>query len=253
MTKAAAQKAQAHKHGYRTATEVALAALICAGLRGCCFVGWEYISIGRWWATLMRHDLFARPPLTLAPGMCMTAFAAVLVALASSTLGASSGLARTIGAAIALTPVAVAADGYSATAAGAQKEPGRRLSGWHGCTCPCVKPTLDSHPCFVKYYACNVALQWGLGARQCVYLQVTGTVAPASYTGKAICNAKSIAVPSPCADSLPPSQSKARSPRAQSVFHGLGPSFNSKEVQRSRRGQRVNPSGRLPTPGLNGY
>ncbi|MBP8286857.1 MAG: hypothetical protein KAX57_08450, partial [Rhodoferax sp.] len=39
---------------------------------------------------------------------------------------------------------------------------------------------LDSHPRFVKYYARNVALQWGLGARQCVYLQVTGTVAPAS-------------------------------------------------------------------------
>lgn len=62
---------------------------------------------------------------------------------------------------------------------------------------------LDSHARFVKYYARNVALQWGLGARQCVYLQVTGTVAPASYTGKAICNAKSIAVPRPCAGSLP--------------------------------------------------
>lgn len=49
---------------------------------------------------------------------------------------------------------------------------------------------LDSHARFVKYYARNVALQWGLGARRCVYLQVTGTVAPASYTGKAVCNAK---------------------------------------------------------------
>ena len=89
----------------------------------------------------MRHYSFARPPLTLAPGMRMTAFAAVLVALGSSTLGASSGLARTSGAAIALTPVAVAADGDSAAAAGAQKEPGRRLSGWHGRCGPCVKPS----------------------------------------------------------------------------------------------------------------
>ena len=149
MTKAAAQKPLAHKNGYRAATEVALAALICAGLRGCCFVWWEYISTGRWWATLMRHYLrhalahylFARPPLRLAPGMRMTAFAAVLVALGSSTLGATSGQARTIGAAIALTPVAVAADGDSAAAAGAQKEPGRRLSGWHGRCGPCVKPS----------------------------------------------------------------------------------------------------------------
>ena len=120
---------------------MALAALICAGLQGCCFVWWEYISTGWWWATLMRHDLLARPPLTLAPGMCMTAFAAVLVALSSSTLGTTSGQARTIGAAIALTPVAVTADGDSVAAAGAQKKPGRRLSGWHGRSCLCAKPT----------------------------------------------------------------------------------------------------------------
>jgi len=131
VTKAVAQKTQAHKHGYRTATEVALAALICAGLLGDGFVGWEYISTGRWWATLMRHYSFARPPLTLAPGVRMTAFTAVLVALGSSALGATSGLARTSRAAIALTPVAVAADGYSATAAGAQKGPGWRLISLH--------------------------------------------------------------------------------------------------------------------------
>lgn len=127
MTKAVTQKAQAHKHGYRTATEVALAALICTGLQGYCFVWWEYISTGQWWATLMRHHLLACPPLPLAPGMRMTAFAAVLVALGRIALGATSGLARTSGAAIALPPVAVAADGDSAVAAGAQKEPGRRL------------------------------------------------------------------------------------------------------------------------------
>ena len=99
MTKAVTQKAQAHKHGYRTATEVALAALICTGLQGYCFVWWEYISTGQWWATLMRHHLLACPPLPLAPGMRMTAFAAVLVALGRIALGATSGLARTSGAA----------------------------------------------------------------------------------------------------------------------------------------------------------
>jgi len=119
VTKAVAQKAKAHKNGYRTTTEVALAALICAGLRGCYFVGWEYISTGRWWATLMRHYLLARPPSALAPGMRMTALAAVLITLTRSALGAPSGLARTSGAAIALTPVAVAADEYRAATAGA--------------------------------------------------------------------------------------------------------------------------------------
>ena len=87
----------------------------------------------------MRHHLLARPPLPLAPGMGMTAFAAVLVAFASSALGASSGLARTRGTAIALTPVAVAADEYSAATAGAQKEPGWRLGSGHGQSSPCVK------------------------------------------------------------------------------------------------------------------
>jgi len=52
-----------------------------------------------------------------------------------------------------------------------------------------AKLLLDSHARFVKYYLRNVAPQWGLGARQCVYLQVTGTVAPASYTGLGVCNA----------------------------------------------------------------
>jgi hypothetical protein len=51
---------------------------------------------------------------------------------------------------------------------------------------------LDSHARFVKYYARNVALQWGLGARQCVDLQVIDTVAPASYTGSAIFTAKDL-------------------------------------------------------------
>ena len=136
-----AQKALAHKRGYRTATELAFAALTCVGLRGCCFVWREYTSTGRGWATLMRHYLLSPPQLTLAPGVGMTALAAVLVAFASSALGATSGLARTHGAAIALSTVAVGADDYSAAAAGAQKEPGWGLSGWHRRSCPCVKPT----------------------------------------------------------------------------------------------------------------
>lgn len=49
---------------------------------------------------------------------------------------------------------------------------------------------LDSHTRCVKYYVRNVALQQGLGARQWVYLQVTDTVAPASYTGLGVCSAK---------------------------------------------------------------
>ena len=157
---------------------MALAALICAGLRVSCFVWWEYISTGRWWATLMRHYLLhaalARPPLRLAPGMCMTAFAAVLVALGGSTLGASSGQARTIGAAIALPPVAVAADGDSAAAAGAQKEPGRRLSGLHGRSGPCVKPT-SGQPRSLReiLHAQRRPPEWGFrGATVCL---------PASY------------------------------------------------------------------------
>ena len=75
----------------------------------------------------MRHHLLARPPLPLAPGVGVTALAAILVAFASSALGVTSGLARTSGTAIALTAVAVAADDHGAAAAGAQKEPGRRL------------------------------------------------------------------------------------------------------------------------------
>ena len=70
---------------------------MCADLRGCCFVWWEYISTGRRWATLMRHyvchNLLAHPPLALAPGMRMATFAAILVALSSGPLGASSGQA----------------------------------------------------------------------------------------------------------------------------------------------------------------
>ena len=72
---------------------MAFAGLTCTGLQGCCFVGWEYISTVWWRATVMRHHLLARPPLPLATGMGMTAFAAVLVSLARSTLGTASGLA----------------------------------------------------------------------------------------------------------------------------------------------------------------
>ena len=162
MTKATTQKTLAHKNGYRTATEVALAAVICAGFRGCCFVGWEYISTGRWWAALMRHYLLARPPLPLAPGMCMTAFATVLVAPGGSALGASSGLARAIGTAIALTPVAVAADEDSTATTGAQKGPGWQLVSLHGRSGPCVKPT-SGQPRMLREILCvqRCSPEWG--------------------------------------------------------------------------------------------
>ena len=75
----------------------------------------------------------------LALGMGMAAFAAVLVAPGGIALGATSGLARTVAAAIALTAVAVTADGYSAAAAGAQKLPRWWLGGLHGHSCPCAK------------------------------------------------------------------------------------------------------------------
>jgi hypothetical protein len=91
-----------------------------------------------------------------------TALAAVLVALTSSALGTPSGLARTIGAAIALTTVAVAADDYRAATAGAQKGSGWWLVSLHGRSCPCVKTMLqllDSHTRSVKYSMRNVALQ----------------------------------------------------------------------------------------------
>jgi hypothetical protein len=139
VTKTTAQEVLAYKNRDRTATEVALAVLIYADLRGCCLVGWEYIKNGRWWATLMRHYLLTRAPLPLAPGVGVTALAAVLIALGGCALGASSGLVRTSGAAIALTTVAVAANDYGAAAAGAKKEPRRWLIGLHGQSCPCVK------------------------------------------------------------------------------------------------------------------
>jgi hypothetical protein len=57
----------------------------------------------------------------------------------------------------------------------------------------------------VKYYVRNVALQKGLGARQWVDRQVIATVALASHTGKAICNALSVKK----ADAPPPQAVKA--------------------------------------------
>lgn len=60
------------------------------------------------------------------------------------------------------------------------------------------------------------------------------------------------AVRRPCAGSLPPSQSKARSSRPHPCPTERAPQFDSKEVQRSWRAQQVNATGRLPTPDLNG-
>lgn len=113
------------------ATKVACAVQICAKVQGGCFAGWQYISTGLWWATLMRHSLLTRPPLPLALGVSVAAFAAVLVALGRSTLGTTSGLQGAGGAAVALAAVAVAADEHSAATAGAHKAPGqwRKRSG----------------------------------------------------------------------------------------------------------------------------
>ena len=114
MAKAASQKVLTHKSRDRTAAKLALAALACVWIQSGCVAGWEYISTGWWWATLMRHCLLARPPLPLAPGVGVTALAAVLVAFGSGALGATSGLVRAGRAAVALA--AVAAAGMSAAA-----------------------------------------------------------------------------------------------------------------------------------------
>ena len=71
---------------------MALAALICIRVHSGCVAGREYISAGRWWATLMRHYLLARAPLPLASGVGVTASATVLVAFGSRALGTTSGL-----------------------------------------------------------------------------------------------------------------------------------------------------------------
>ena len=92
MAKAAAHKVLTHKSRDRTAAKLALAALACVWIQSGCVAGWEYISAGRWWATLMRHYLLARAPLPLACGVSVAALAAVLVAFGSGALGATSGL-----------------------------------------------------------------------------------------------------------------------------------------------------------------
>lgn len=125
MTKATAQEVQTNKVRDRAATEVALAGLTCVGIQSGFVAGRQYTSTARWWATLMRHYLPTGPPSPLALGVGVAAFAAVLVALACSALGATSGLVRADCAAVALTAVAVAADEYSAAAQGAEKS-----SGW---------------------------------------------------------------------------------------------------------------------------
>ena len=125
MTKATAQEVQTNKVRDRAATEVALAGLTRVGIQSGFVAGRQYTSTARWWATLMRHYLPTGPPSPLALGMGVAAFAAVLVALARSALGATSGLVRAGGAAVALAAVAVAADEHRAATQGAQKTSGR--------------------------------------------------------------------------------------------------------------------------------
>ena len=202
----------------------------------------------------LRHALLARPPLTLAPGMCMAAFAAVLVALTSSALGATSGLARTRGAAIALTAVAVAADEYSAATAGAQKEPGRRLGRWHGQSSPCVKPD-SGQPRSLREIlrAQRCPPEWGVSGRgsgfTCKLLSLSRLLLTQAW---AFVTQKTSVVTCHRADSLQPSQSKASSTRTHPGPTERAPQFDSKEVQKSRRAQPVNTAGRLPTPDISG-
>jgi hypothetical protein len=125
MAKAVAQEVQTNKGRDRTATKLALAALACVWVQSGCVARWEYISAGRWWASLMRHYLLARPPLPLARGVSVAAFAAVLIAFAGCALGVTSGLVRAGRAAVALAAVAVAADEHRAAAQGTQKASGR--------------------------------------------------------------------------------------------------------------------------------
>jgi hypothetical protein len=125
MTKAASQEVQTNKSPDPTAAEVAIAGLTGVWIQSGCVAGRQYISAGWWWATLMRHYLLASAPLPLACGVSVAALTAVLVALGSGTLGATSGLERAPCAAVALAAVAVAADEHSAAAQGAQKASGR--------------------------------------------------------------------------------------------------------------------------------
>lgn len=202
----------------------------------------------------MRHDLLARPPLPLAPGVGMTAFAAVLVALTSSTLGATSGLARTIGAAIALTAVAVAADDYSAAAAGAQKEPGWRLGSGHGLSCLRVKPS-SGQPLALREILRTQRRPSELGVSgrdsgfTCKLLSLSRLL---PTQASRFVTQKTSVVPCPSAHSLSPSRFKASSTRTHPGPTERVPQFDSKEVQRSRPPQQVNATGRLSTPDLNG-
>ena len=75
----------------------------------------------------MRH-VFLPAPVTACPqGMGDTAAAARLVAPAGRALGLTAGVLCAASGAVDLAAVAMAADEHAGAAAGAQKEPGRRL------------------------------------------------------------------------------------------------------------------------------
>lgn len=209
MAKAAVQEVLTHKSRDHMATKLALAVLICVRVRSGCFAGWEYISAGRWWATLMRHYLPTGAPSPLASGVGVAAFAAVLVASGRGALGATSGLPGALCGAVALAAVAVAADQHSAATQGAQKASGRwwrrGLSSGHERAIPMRElmlwTAMPAREILTAAPAPSKAV--GLGARQWVARKVTVTVAPASCTGRRYVTQNTSAAPDTCADSGP--------------------------------------------------
>jgi hypothetical protein len=105
----------------------------------------------------MRHFLLFGPVTTLAFGVGMTTSPAGLVAATGATDGGTSGMIGTPCGAVAVTPIAVAANDHRGAATRTQI-----ASSWdfHG-----QRPMgEDSNARFVKYSACSVARQ-GSGAR----------------------------------------------------------------------------------------
>jgi len=235
---------------------MAFAGQLCAWVQGGCVIGWEYISTGRWWATLMRHYLLACPPLPLAPGVGVAAFAAVLVALGSGALGATSGLLGAVLAAVALAAVAVAADEGRTSAQDAQKASGwrrRGLDGGHGRVFPCVSPG-SGQPCPLREIltAATASPKRGSRGATVLHLQVTVTVAPASCTGRRYVPQDTSAAPYPWAGPPRHPTAKAGPSRALPCLTERAPQSDSKIVHRSPLNQQVNALGCSPTPDLRG-
>lgn len=101
----------------------------------------------------MRHFLLPGPVAALAFGMGMTTSQGGLVAATSSTDGGVSCLIGTGDGAVALPPIAVAANDHGSAATRTQVASSREI---HGQRRPMGE---DSNARFVKYSACSVARQ----------------------------------------------------------------------------------------------